>query len=97
MHVRTPPAEREDEYRRHCRVWANAEREEDVGELEQMAKGGLGVDPEGLFKNAGMPSGGHFARRDAMKAAAAAPPPPVLQCRPKPRSFSPARVFATTA
>ena len=58
-----------------------------MGELEQMAKGGLGVDPEGLFKNAGMPSGGHFARRDAMKAAAAAPPPPVRQChcRPKPR------------
>jgi hypothetical protein len=97
MHVRTPAADREEEHRRHCRVRANAEREEDVGKLEQMAKGGLGVDPEGLFKNAGMPSGGHFARRDAMKAAAAAPPPPVRQCRPKPRSFSPARGLATAA
>jgi hypothetical protein len=63
-------------------------REEDVSQLEQMGKG-LGVDPEGLFKNAGMPSGGHFARREAMKNAekeAAAPVRPVRLSTGLPRA-----------
>jgi hypothetical protein len=50
---------------------------------------GLGVDPEGLFKNAGMPSGGHFARREAMKNAekeAAAPVRPVRLSTGLPRA-----------